>query len=85
MIGGVITVVALIVTRMPQVLADTSPNLPEEIVLPEGVEPIAVTFGQGWIAVVSDDDRIRIYGKEGQLRQDITLTQPEVTDEGAPP
>lgn len=74
MIGGVITVVGLLVTRMPQAFSAVGPSLPEGFVLPEGAEARAVTFGEGWIAVVTGDDRILIFGPDGQLRQEVALT-----------
>ena len=73
MIGGVITVVALLVTRMPQAVSTAGPDLPESLVLPEGVNAAAVTFGTGWIAVVTTDDRILILSPEGRLRQEIPI------------
>lgn len=74
MIGGVITVVGLIVTRMPQAFTP-APALPATITLPEGTRPAAVTFGTGWTAVVTSDDRILIFGKDGALRQEVRITQ----------
>jgi len=84
MIVGVITVVAVIVTRIPQVMGDAEPQmgqLPPAITLPEGVTPGAATFGQGWIAVVvveGDDgaERIMIFGNDGRLRQEIPIEAP---------
>lgn len=73
MIGGVITVVALIVTRMPQAFVPSAPDVPEGLTLPEGQSAAAVTFGNGWIAVVTTDDRILIFGRDGALRQDIRI------------
>lgn len=73
MIFGVITVVALLVTRMPTAFSAPGPALPEDFTLPAGVKAEAVTFGQGWVAVVTTDDRILIFGRDGQLRQDIDL------------
>jgi Flp pilus assembly protein protease CpaA len=73
MIGGVITVVWLIVTRMPSTFATQTPVLPEAISLPEGQKAAAVTFGQGWIAVVTTEDHILIFGKDGTLRQDVVI------------
>lgn len=72
MIIGVITVVAVIVTRMPQSFRN-SPTLPEAISLPEGTSPRAVTFGTGWTAVVTSDDRILIFNAEGKIRQEIEI------------
>ena len=74
MIGGVITVVGLLVTRMPQAFSAQAPSLPDGITLPEGAAPAAITFGAGWIAVVTEDDRILIYSKNGTLRQDIRVS-----------
>lgn len=72
MIGGVITVVALLVTRMPQALNGV-PRLPEAIQMPEGAKAQAVTFGPGWIAVVTEDGRILLFNTDGQLRQEVRL------------
>ena len=71
MIVGVITVVALLVTRLPQVAA--APVLPAALTLPAGVQARAVTMGTGWIAVVTSDDHILIFETDGKLRQDIAL------------
>jgi Family of unknown function (DUF6476) len=74
MIGGVITVVGLIVTRMPQAFAATGPDLPKTLRLPEGARATAVTFGTGWIAVVTTDDRILIFGVDGVLKQEVQIS-----------
>jgi Flp pilus assembly protein protease CpaA len=75
MIGGVITVVALIVTRMPQAFRPL-PVLPETIAWPEGAKAQAVTFGTGWIAVVTTDNRILVFGDDGALLQSVALPAP---------
>jgi Flp pilus assembly protein protease CpaA len=74
MIGGVITVVWLLVTRMPASLATPPPRLPDGLALPEGAEAVAVTFGQGWIAVVTSGDHILIFDADGSLRQDVPVS-----------
>lgn len=74
MIGGVITVVGLLVTRMPQAFSAVGPSLPDGFTLPAGATAEAVTFGTGWIAVVTTDQRILIFGRDGTLRQEVTLT-----------
>ena len=71
MIVGVITVVALLVTRLPQVSAP--PRLPASLTLPPGVVARAVTMGTGWIAVVTADDHILVFANDGSLRQDIPI------------
>lgn len=73
MIGGVITVVALLVTRMPQAFSAGTPHLPDQITLPAGAEASAITFGKGWIAVVTTDDRLLILDEAGNLRQELTI------------
>jgi hypothetical protein len=65
LIVGVITVVALLVIRLAALAPPpTPPALPEAVVLPTGESARAVTFGTGWIAVVTVDDvgseRIRV-------------------------
>ena len=72
MIGGVITVVGVIVTRMPQMTA-RGPALPDVLTLPAGTTAAAVTAGTGWFAVVTTDDRILIFGRGGEMRQEIIL------------
>jgi hypothetical protein len=72
MIIGVITVVAVIVTRMPQSFGSI-PNVPATLALPEGVKPQAITFGKGWTAVVTQDDHILIYSTDGRLQQDVPI------------
>lgn len=74
MIGGVIAVVWLLVTRLPN--PNAQPQLPQGLILPEGVTPQAVTFGKGWIAVVGSDDHIRLFGTDGAPWQDIKVTRP---------
>lgn len=74
MIGGVITVVGLLVTRMPQAFVAAAPQVPENLVLPDGAEAAAVTFGKGWVAVVTEDDRILIFDRDGALRQEVRIT-----------
>lgn len=75
MIIGVITVVAVIVTRMPQSFA-ARPSLPDSITLPEGAKAQAITFGTGWTAVVTQDNRILVFGKTGALLQEVAI-QPQ--------
>ena len=71
MILGVITVVGLLVIRMPQFNA--APVLPASLTLPDGATAAAVTMGTGWIAVVTTDDHILIYDSFGQMIRDIVI------------
>ncbi len=70
MICGVVVIVALLVTR----LSSTTPPLPDEITLPDGAKASALTIGDSWYAVVTQDQRILIYDRTtGQLRQTIAV------------
>jgi hypothetical protein len=76
MIGGLVTVVALLVIRL-QPTAAPALTLPDSITLPDGA--IAETFTQArdWFAVVTTDDRILIFDRaSGELRQSITINAP---------
>lgn len=71
MLAGLILIIALIVIRF----RDTAPPLPEDITLPEGAEPKAVTLAEGMVLVVSEDGRLFIYDRvTGQLRQTVALS-----------
>ena len=73
MIVGRITIVALIVIRFPAAHT-TGPALPPGITLPADASAEAVTFGRGWVAVVTDQDRILIFdAKTGALRQTVAI------------
>jgi Flp pilus assembly protein protease CpaA len=73
MIVGVITVVGLLVTRMPNVNA-MAPALPAQLQMPAGAKATAVTMGAGWIGVVTTDNRILIFTPQGALQQEIAVT-----------
>lgn len=72
MIVAVITITGVFVTRLPN-LAAAPPALPGTLALPDGAEAAAVTMGTGWIAVVTKDDRILVFGADGTLRQEIRI------------
>jgi Flp pilus assembly protein protease CpaA len=72
MIAGVITIVGLLVTRMPD--GQAAFTLPDNLVLPAGAEPEALTMGKGWIAVVTRDGRILIFTPDGKMIQEIAVT-----------
>ena len=76
MIVGVITIVGLLVTRLPDGAAPMSSDtslLPESLTLPEGVVAEAVTAGKGWFAVVTTDQEILIFDAKGLLVQRIQI------------
>ena len=70
MIGGVIVTFDLIVIR----LSDRTPTLPDQIELPDGASAQALTIGNNWYAVVTDDGRILIFDKTTEKqRQEIAF------------
>ena len=73
MIVGVITVVGLLVTRMPNGNLPR-PQVPADLAMPAGTTPAAVTFGTGWTAVVTTDNRILIFDAKGALTQEVAIT-----------
>jgi len=77
MIGGVVTVVVLLVIRL-QTPASPSLPLPEVIRLPGDAVARAVTQGPDWYAVVTEADEILIFDRaSGALRQRVTITPAE--------
>ena len=79
MILGLITIVGLLVTRLPKA-APSRPALPEGLTLPDGLAAGAVTMGRCWIAVVAEGaagEEILIFDAEtGTLRQRLPITAP---------
>ena len=75
MIVGVLAVVVLLVIRLQ---APAPPSVPGDLSLPAGAEARAVTFGQGWIGVVTKDNRFLVFdSKTGNLIDGIEITIPE--------
>jgi hypothetical protein len=70
MIAGVITIVGLLVTRMPD---GAAPVLPENLSLPDGAEAEAVTVARDMVLVVTQDGRVLVFGRDGQFRREIQL------------
>ena len=77
---GFITIVIVIVmqfTRVNEAPATSGPALPPDIALPGSETAQAVTFGNGWIAVVTIDqegqERIRVYLPDGMPRQTMEI------------
>ena len=70
MIIGVIVLIAVVVIR----LQAPSLTFPEMIDLPTGVSATAYTQGQGWYAVVTEDNTILIFdATTGDISQTITI------------
>ncbi len=74
MIGGFLTIVGLFVMRFAEM---NRVELPDTITLPDGSTASAFTRGEGWFAVVTEEDEILIYSRvTGNLRQRIRI-EPE--------
>ncbi|NOX40026.1 MAG: hypothetical protein GXP05_05800 [Alphaproteobacteria bacterium] len=76
MILGLLTIVVLIVIRVPNVIStsvDPVP-LPASITLPDGSEADSFTQGSDWYAVVTKEGVILIFNRDdGSLRQSIKI------------
>lgn len=80
MILAVPSVVWLLAKRLPPggggLDARAQPVLPPALALPPGTEVKAVTFGQGFVAVLSGEDVLFLFDGDGRLLQQLAL-QPE--------
>lgn len=76
MIGGLVTIIVLIVIRVPNVvrtIEDPVP-LPATITLPDGSVAESFTQGGDWYAVVTKGGEILIFNRDdGSLRQKIRI------------
>lgn len=71
MILGLLVIVGLFVMRFGQT---TRVDLPAEVTLPGGATATAVTYGEGWYAVVTDAPEILIFDRvTGQLKQTVPI------------
>jgi hypothetical protein len=78
LILGVIAIVALLVIRLAP--GPALPALPPELRLPPGESARAVTFGDGWLAVVTVDEaereRIRVLDRATGAPRAVTEIAP---------
>lgn len=72
MIAGFIVLIALLVTRFP---GARGVSLPDAITLPGGTVPVAFTQTADWWAVVTEDDRILIFARDGALIQTVNIAR----------
>lgn len=73
MIAGFLVLIAAIVIRLDTAPQPAALPLPESLALPDDAEAMAFTQGGDWIAVVTTDDRVLIYGRDGALRQSMKI------------
>ncbi len=67
---GMIAIVTLLWVRLSQPML---PDLPENIVLPDGANVEAVTFARGYTVVVTDAGEVLLYDQSSDL---VTRIQP---------
>lgn len=72
LIAGVITVIWLLVTRLPVPFA--APAVPPGLALPAGATAAAITMAADWIGVATTDGRMFIFNRDGSLRQELRIT-----------
>ena len=65
---GVLAIAALLWLRLSEV---PLPELPEQITLPEGAEPAAVTFARDWVVVVTETGEVLLYDRQGRMRDRV--------------
>ncbi|MGV6849477.1 MAG: DUF6476 family protein [Marinibacterium sp.] len=71
MIGGLLTVVALLVIRG---LRPAPLPLPDQIDLPAGARAMSVTYAPDWILVLSDSNELYLFDRvSGRLHQTVSL------------
>lgn len=68
MVLGVLVIAALLWLRLSQ---PPLPELPEQIALPEGAVPAAVTFARDWLVVVTETGEVLLYDKQGRLHRQV--------------
>jgi hypothetical protein len=76
MIAGLLTIIVLIVIRVPTVIntVEDPVPLPEAVTLPDGTVAASFTMGPDWYAVVTADNQILIFNRDdGTLRQTLTI------------
>jgi len=76
MIAGLVTIIILIVIRVPNVIrkVDDPIPLPSELTLPDGSTAATFTQGSDWYAIITTDNEILIYNRDGGgLRQSIKI------------
>lgn len=65
---GVLVIALLLWVRLSEA---PLPQLPDNLALPQGAEPAAVTFARDWVVVVTEAGAVLLYDRQGQLRQQV--------------
>ncbi len=65
---GVLAIAGLLWLRLSEA---PLPELPEQIALPEGAAPAAVTFARDWVVVVTETGEVLLYDRQGRLKDRV--------------
>ncbi len=65
---GVLAIAGLLWLRLSEA---PLPELPEQIALPEGAAPAAVTFARHWVVVVTETGEVLLYDRQGRLKDRV--------------
>ena len=69
MIAGLITIVVLLVTRLP----GAAVRVPEALDMPEGATANAVTQAPGFWLVTTRDGRVLVFEPDGSFQREIAV------------
>lgn len=69
MIAGVITIVALLVTRLP----GAAITVPDALQLPEGAQVLSVTQAPAFWLAVTTDNRVLLFAPDGTFRREVEV------------
>lgn len=70
---GVLAIAALLWLRLSEA---PLPQLPEQITLPRGETPAAITFARHWVVVVTETGQILLYDQQGRLKDQASVPAP---------
>ena len=65
---GVLAIAGLLWLRLSEA---PLPKLPDQIALPEGAAPAAVTFARHWVVVVTETGEVLLYDRQGRLKDRV--------------
>ena len=70
MIVGILIIVTLLVIK----IRSEDLNFPNNLLLPDGIKPVAFTQTKDWYSVVTEDNEILIYKNDGTLIKSIKVS-----------
>ena len=70
MIVGILVIVTLLVIK----IRSEDLNFPNNLLLPDGIKPVAFTQTKDWYSVVTEENDILIYKNDGTLIKSIKVS-----------